>query len=163
MATFKFYNIQLLPVDRKKDSEVGVSGYCKLFESVEKQLETLREEKEKLSSVSAKLIGDMYFSAFSSSIYSYPLENGEQYLIHGYFLKFDDVNTLVDTESGKISYTSSGNNSSRRFQFEFVFDPALHILAIQDTKGLPTRNALIKALKEVLGAHANNLFPYHSL
>ncbi|TFT25546.1 DUF4747 family protein, partial [Proteus mirabilis] len=30
-------------------------------------------------------------------------------------------------------------------------------------KGLPTRNALIKALKEVLGAHANNLFPYHSL
>lgn len=163
MATFKFYNIQLLPVDRKKDSEVGVSGYCKLFESVEKQLETLRKEKEKLSSVSAKLIGDMYFSVFSSSIYSYPLGNGEQYLIHGYFLKFDDVNTLVDTESGKVSYTSSGNNSSRRFQFEFVFDPALHILAIQDTKGLPTRNALISSLKEVLESHANNLFPNHSL
>ncbi|MCL0015887.1 DUF4747 family protein [Providencia rettgeri] len=163
MATFKFYNIQLLPMDRKKDSEVGVTGYCQLFKSVEKQLEGLREEKQKLSSISAKLIGDMFFSTFSASTYSYPAEEGKQYLIHGYFLKFDDVNTLVDTESGKVSYTSPGNNSSRRFQFEYVFDPNLHILAIQDARGLPTRNALIRSLNEVLGYHAIKLFPNHSL
>ncbi|HEI8461866.1 TPA: DUF4747 family protein [Morganella morganii] len=163
MATFKFYNIQLLPMDRKKSSEVGVVGYCRLFSSVEKQLDTLRNEKKKLSSIAASLMGDMYFSAYSSSAYSYPSDGENQYLIHGYFLKFDDVNTLVDTDSGKISYKSVGNTSSRRFQFEYVFDPSLHILAIQDTKGLPTRNALIGALNDVFEYHVNILFPNHSL
>ncbi|EGR0100982.1 DUF4747 family protein [Vibrio vulnificus] len=165
MAYFKFYNIQLLPMDTKKTKEVGVDGYCQLFSAIGEQIAEIRKKGLKLSSIAARMRGEMYFAPFSVSIKEYPSEdkNSPNKLVHGYFLKFDDVNELVDTESGELEYRSKGNTSSKRFQLEFVFDPINHIMAIHDTRGLPTKNPLIAGLTEMLDGYAHRLFPEHNL
>ncbi|ELK2076963.1 DUF4747 family protein [Vibrio alginolyticus] len=165
MAIFKFYNIQLLPLDTSSTDEVGQDGYCKLFNAVEKQIQTVRSKGLKLSSMAVKMRGDMYFAPFSITEKEYANENPEKpnKVIHGYFLKFDDIDTLVDTNSGVLQYRSQGNTSNKRFELEFVFDPITHTLAIQDTRGLPARTPLIDALNNMLGYHAVSLFKEHSL
>lgn len=165
MAIFKFYNIQLLPMDTSKTSEVGVEGYCSLFSAIGTQIAEVRKKGFKLSSIAARMHGEMYFAPFSVTIKDYPSNdaNKPNKLVHGYFLKFDDVDELVDTESGELEYRSDGNTSSKRFQLEFVFDPINHIMAIHDTKGLPSKNPLIAALKDMLDGYAHRLFPEHSL
>lgn len=165
MALFKFYNIQLLPMDTKKTKEVGVEGYCKLFNALGDQIDVVRSKGSKLSSIAAKMRGEMYFAPYSVTIKEYPSDDKlkPNKLVHGYFLKFDDVNELVDTESGKLEYRSRGNTSSKRYELEFVFDPINHILAIHDTKGLPAKNPLISGLVDILDGHAHKLFPEHNL
>ncbi|MCD9474080.1 DUF4747 family protein [Photobacterium phosphoreum] len=162
MAYFKFYNIQLLPMDTVKTSEVGIEGYCQLFEAIGAQIAEVRKQGCKLSSIAIKMRGELYFAPFSVTIKDYPNDNKNK-LIHGYFLKFDDVNELVDTDSGKLEYQSKGNTSSKRFQFEFVFDPNNHIMAIHDTKGLPTKTPLITAFMGLFEQHAHKLYPQHNL
>ncbi|OOE32086.1 hypothetical protein BZG04_15765 [Salinivibrio kushneri] len=129
MAIFKFYNIQLLPVDRQS-SDVGSEGYCKLFKSVADLVDQTRANKDRLSAIGVSMRGGLFFSPFHVEIVEFQGLDASA-LIHGHFLKFDDVNELVDTNSGELEYKSSGNTSSKRFQFEFVFDPVNHIMAIQ--------------------------------
>lgn len=161
MAIFKFYNIQLLPI--KSDiSEVGHSGYCRLFESVKDLIDESKKNRRKLSSIGVKMRGEMFFSPFSVSFYEYDPENNKK-IIYGSFLKFDDVNELVDTNSGQTEYKSKGNTSSKRYNLEFYFDPSTHILAIQDTRGIPTRKPLIAALNDILESHSTLLFNEHNL
>ncbi len=47
MAIYKFYNVQLLPID-KSVTEVGVDGYCRLFEEVGALIEDCKEKRRKL-------------------------------------------------------------------------------------------------------------------
>lgn len=161
MAIYKFYNIQLLPI-KKSIPEVGQEGYCKLFESVNNLIEECKANRTKLSSIAYKMRGEMFFSPFSISINEYDKAKHLR-VIYGSFLKFDDVNVLVDTNSGKTEYKSKGNTSSKRYDLEFFFDPASHTLAIHDTKGLPARTPLIEALKDILNIHATKLYKEHSL
>lgn len=161
MAIYKFYNVQLLPID-KSVSEVGVDGYCRLFEGVKSLILECKEKKRKLSSIATKMRGEMFFAPFSVTLYEYDKTNKKR-IIYGSFLKFDDVNVLVDTNSGETEYRSKGNTSSKRYDLEFFFDPQTHTLAIHDTKGLPARTPLIQALNEILGTHAIHLFKKHSL
>ncbi|PQJ65764.1 DUF4747 domain-containing protein [Vibrio jasicida] len=165
MAYFKFYNIQLLPMDTRRTDEVGVDGYCELFSVLGEQISDVRSRGLKLSSIAARMRGEMYFAPFSITIKDYPSDNSEKpnKLVHGYFLKFDDVNELVDTESGELEFRSEGNTSSKRFKLEFVFDPHNHIMAIHDVRGLPTKNPLINALTDMLDGYAHRLFPEHNL
>ncbi|NGN97869.1 DUF4747 family protein [Grimontia sp. S25] len=165
MAIYKFYNIQLLPVNTKNYHEVGIEGYCELFVAVDELISKVRQNGEKLSSIASKMRGDMYFAPFSVNIENFPSEdkNKPNKFVRGHFLKFDDVNELVDTESGELEYRSHGNTSSKRFSLEFVFDPARHIMAIHDTRGLPSKNPLIEALMDLLDGHATRLFPKHNL
>jgi len=115
-----------------------------------------------LSSIAVKMRGDMFFAPFSVTIYEYDRSQKNR-VIYGSFLKFDDVNVLVDTNSGETEYRSKGNTSSKRYDLEFFFDPQTHTLAIHDTKGLPTRTPFIDALNAILGTHAVRLFKKHSL
>lgn len=161
MAFFKFYNIQLLPINNDI-SEVGDSGYCRLFESVEDLIDEAKIHRRKLSSIGVKMRGEMFFAPFSLSFHEYDKENNKK-IIYGSFLKFDDVNELVDTNSGQTEYRSKGNTSSKRYDLEFYFDPSTHVLAIQDARGLPTRKPLIDALYKILAFHSRNLFENHSL
>ncbi|ALL39891.1 DUF4747 family protein [Serratia marcescens] len=161
MAVFKFYNVQLLPVE-KGGENVGAEGYCRLFESLGALIEECKSKRLRLSSIAVKMRGDMYFSPFSVTVYEYDREDNKK-LVYGSFLKFDDVDILVDTNSGETEYRSKGNTSSRRYDLEFYFDPSRHILAIQDARGLPTRKPLIGALRHLLGGHAIRLFKQHSL
>lgn len=161
MAIFKFYNVQLLPIKNGVE-EVGQDGYCRLFESVQDLIGESKAKSRKLSSIAVKMRGEMYFAPFAVSVFEFDQENGKK-VIYGSFLKFDDVNELVDTNSGATEYRSKGNTSSKRYNLEFYFDPSRHILAIQDTKGTPTRAPLIEALKEILGTHSIKLFKKHNL
>lgn len=161
MAIYKFYNVQLLPI-KKGIKEVGQDGYCRLFESVSDLIEECKYRRFPLSSVAVKMRGDMFFAPFSVTVYEYDKKDNRK-VIYGSFLKFDDVNVLVDTNSGETEYRSKGNTSSKRYDLEFYFDPISHVLAIQDAKGLPTRRPLIEALDEILQAHALHLFDQHSL
>lgn len=163
MAIFKFYNIQLLPIKTETISEVGEDGYCRLFQSLSNQVNSCKENSEKLSSIAYPMRGGMFFAPYSITITSYPSEKGDERLIYGSFLKFDDVNGVVDTNSGELLYKSKGNSSSKRYAFEFVFDPIQHVMAIHQAAGLPTRNPLIEALKSILDVHAVELFKNHSL
>ncbi|OCQ53585.1 hypothetical protein Ppb6_01211 [Photorhabdus australis subsp. thailandensis] len=163
MANYKFYNIQLLPIDSKNVKEVGYEGYCRLFESLNDQIKECGKNKQKLSSIAVSMRGGMFFAPFSVSVHEYPDKDGSKKVIYGSFLKFDDVNELVDTNSGETEYRSKGNTSSKRFNLEFVFDPYAHILAIHETKGLPTRKPLILALKKILDSHAKKYFKNHNL
>ncbi|MEK2130796.1 hypothetical protein WOB94_18995 [Vibrio parahaemolyticus] len=85
MAYFKFYNIQLLPMDTKKTAEVGVDGYCRLFGAIGDQIAKIRKKGLKLSSIAARMRGEMYFAPFSVSIKEYPSEdkNNPNKLVHG--------------------------------------------------------------------------------
>lgn len=163
MAIYKFYNIQLLPIDTKKIPEVGEDGYCKLFDFLSKQIHDYKENNYKISSIAISMRGDMLFAPFSVSTFEVPVEKGSGRIIYGSFLKFDDINELFDTNSGETEYVSKGNTSSKRFDLGFVFDPQHHVMAIHDTKGLPTRAPLIKALKEILDVHAQKHFKNYSL
>ncbi len=165
MAIFKFYNIQLLPIDTKHIDEVGAEGYCQLFNSLGNQAKTARVEGKKLTSIAISMRGEMYFSPFSLETKEYASEDPSKpnKIIHGYFLRFDDIDELFDTNSGKSEYRSQGNTSSKRYSLEFVFDPICHVIAIRDTKGLPTRAPLIDALERILEPHAHRLFQSHSL
>ncbi|MEX0447819.1 DUF4747 family protein [Xenorhabdus sp. SGI246] len=163
MAIYKFYNVQLLPIEHQTVNEVGSEGYCRLFEAMNTQIHENREKRLKFSSIAAPMKGGMFFAPFSVSFYEYPDDNGYRKIIYGSFLKFDNVNELVDTNSGETEYRSQGNTSSKRFDLEFVFDPYTHTLAIHKTKGLPTRNPLISALEEILNVYAVDIFKSHSL
>ncbi|MGF6189583.1 DUF4747 family protein [Serratia sp. 2723] len=162
MAIYKFYNIQLLPIESNV-SEVGEGGYCRLFESIGELINECKVKNLKLSSIAVSMRGDMFFAPFDVTTYEYPGLDEEKKLIYGSFLKFDDVNELVDTSSGETEYISKGNTSSKRFNLEFVFDPCTHILAIHDTKGIPTRKPLIAALTKILDSHAKKIFKLHNL
>lgn len=162
MAIYKFYNIQLLPVE-KDVKEVGHEGYSRLFKSVGDLVKTCKDNQHKLSSIAVAMRGDMFFAPFSVTEFEYPGLDNNKSVIYGSFLKFDDVNELVDTNSGETEFKSKGNTSSKRFNLEFVFDPYTHVLAINDARGLPTRKPLITALRQILDTHAVNLFKSHSL
>ncbi|MDW6094071.1 DUF4747 family protein [Vibrio rhizosphaerae] len=164
MAIYKFYNIQLLPIDTKTE-EVGVEGYCRLFEELGNQIREMWRSKHGLPSIAIRMRGDMYFAPYSVSIKEYPSDDSSapNKAVYGSFLKFDDIDALYNTQNGNLEYQSQGNTSSKRFEFEFVFDPIKHVLAIHDAKGLPTRNPLIGALKGVLERHTTLHFKMHSL
>lgn len=165
MAMFKFYNVQLLPMDSATTSEVGHDGYCRLFKALESQIAYVRANGLKLSSIAVQMRGEMYFAPFSVNDREYASDDPSKpnKIIHGYFLKFDDIDTLVDTNSGDLLYKSKGNTSNKRFELEFVFDPVTHTLALQDARGLPTRRPLIDALNEMLSRHVTQLFKEYSL
>ncbi|WP_447879266.1 DUF4747 family protein [Serratia fonticola] len=162
MAIYKFYNIQLLPIETGV-KEVGHEGYCRLFQSVSDLVKECKEKRYKLSSIAVSMRGDMFFAPFDVTIFEYPGLEENKTIIYGSFLKFDDVNELVDTNSGETEFKSKGNTSSKRFNLEFVFDPYTHMLAINDVRGLPTRRPLITALKQILDSHAVTLFEKHCL
>lgn len=164
MAVFKFYNIQLLPTNNNEVKEVGSNGYCKLFAALQSSLNETKEKKYPLSAIAAPMQRDMFFAPYSIDIKEYPgKKDKKNRIVHGYFLKFDNVNELFDIDSGKSEYKSKGNTSSKRYSLEFVFDPKNHILAINDIKGLPSRTPLIKALEDLFSGHAHRLFPKHGL
>ncbi len=43
MASFRLYNIQLLPLDTSRTPEVGITGYQQLFSALSEALETAPE------------------------------------------------------------------------------------------------------------------------
>jgi hypothetical protein len=92
MANFKYFNIQLLPLDRKHGN-IGPEGYRKLFDALRKEIKSALRSK-RLPEVAAPLSRDMYFSPFRVDVF--------QDDSRGQFLKFDHVSALQDIYTGEV-------------------------------------------------------------
>lgn len=68
---------------------------------------------------------------------------------YGKFIKFDDALDISDSLTGEQQYKAKSTDSSKRYEFMFVFDYERHILAVQDKRGLPTKNTLVKCIRGV--------------
>ncbi|WP_426763301.1 DUF4747 family protein [Hafnia paralvei] len=158
MAIYKFYNIQVLPLDTTSNKNIGEGGYVKVFERLSREAKKARTGK-RLTSMASKLKGQMYFCPFEITV----RKNIDMNIIYGTFLKFDNVDSLVDTESGDLIVKTKGNSSSKRYEFSFIFDPKLHIMAINDIAGLPTRAPLIKALEDIIELGLDEEFSEYTL
>lgn len=153
MATFKFYNMQLLPFS-DKDKMVGIEGYEKLFKELDKDVESSVNEKS-LKVISFPLVNDFFISPVRVSFF--------EKVAYGRIIKYDQVNSVFDTLNDKETYVATGGESSKKYVFRYAFDFERHILAIEDAKGLPSTAILIEFLSFVFERYRLSLYPNYSL
>lgn len=154
MPQFKYYNVQLLPLNTKTTGNVGVEGYRELFRAVGESVRTAIKEKQ-LESIAAPLRNDMYFVPFRVNI-------GTEFAC-GEFLKFNHIDALRDLYTGDEVQRVGHGVTNKRYSFDFAFDFKRHILAIARAKGLPTANPLIEAIDTIVTDRASALFPQHTV
>lgn len=153
MPSFKYYNIQVLPLD-KKVPMIGSVGYKKIFESLKKTVDSAIEAKE-IRSISHELRNDFFIAPVEVVI--------TEDIAYGSIMKYDEVTTVFGTLDNKEKYVSSGGDSSKKYIYRFIFDFAKHILAIELAKGLPSSNVFIEALETSLHFHKEQIFPAYTL
>lgn len=151
MSTFKYYNIQILPLNIEGEM-IGAKGYRSVFQSL-KELVTSTIEKKSTYEISHELRNDFFIAPINVNI--------KDDIAYGVIMKFDQVIKVFGTLDDEEKFTSKGGDSSKKYKFRFVFDFDKHILAIENNKGLPTANVLQDILKDILKEHANNLYPEH--
>lgn len=154
MGWFKYYNIQLLPLDSGKTGMVGVDGYRKLLLGLRESLSKARRRKN-LESIAAPLRNDMFIVPFQVYV------NGESDAASGRFLKFNHIDALRDLFTGEETQKVGRGITNKRFEFEFVFDFRSHIMAIADKTSLPSSAPLCKALTLLFADQAKDLFAEH--
>ena len=99
-------------------------------------------KRDELFKVAADLRNHFHFA---------PIEvNFNEVLISGKFIKYDKVDIVIETLSRQEKYAATGIESSKVFEYRFVFDPKTHVLAIEDGTSLPSATPLIKALTQIL-------------
>lgn len=157
MASFRLYNIQLLPLDTAKTPEVGVVGYQRLFKLLH-EASTKAHESKTLIESSYPLPHDTYFAPFT-------VVAGEKYA-HGKWVKFQKAEAVVDLYTNKSLFTADKADAavSNNYLFRFVFDYEAHRLAVEELGGkLPSAGSLLKALHSLLKPIADENFPEHVL
>lgn len=157
MASFRLYNIQLLPLDTAKTPEVGVVGYRRLFKLLN-EASTKAHKSKTLIENSYPLPHDTYFAPFT-------VVAGEKYA-HGKWVKFQKAETVVDLYTNKSLFTADKTDAavSNNYLFRFVFDYEAHRLAVEELGGkLPSAGSLLKALTVLLKPIADENFPEHVL
>ncbi len=137
MASFKFYNIQILPLD-KNDKMIGADGYKAVFSSLKLKVDEYLRKKN-LFGISHNLRNDFFFAPESMTI--------RDDIAYGTIMKYDNVEKVFGTLDDEEKYVSSGGDSSKKYLFRFVFDFNKHILAIEKGKGLPSVHVLTEAWK----------------
>jgi hypothetical protein len=157
MATFRQYNIQLLPLNTKTTNEVGKDGYKKLFELLKKETTTAYQNKEMAEKAKA-LLNDSYICPFLVHI-----ENDFSY---GKFLKYHMAETVTEFYSQERLFEAPAGTTavSNQVLFRFVFDYEFHRFAIEEISGkLPGVEIMLKTLKHFLDNIAQVNFPNHVL
>ena len=157
MASFRLYNIQLLPLDTSRTPEVGVSGYKRLFEELEALRKTAHTTKT-LIEYSYKLPHDTYFSAFTI----FPRAK----FAEGKWVKYQKAESVVDLYTNKSLFTAAEGDApvSNTHLFRFLFDYEAHRLAVEELGGkLPSPGTLQKALVKLFEPVAQSHFPEHTL
>jgi len=135
MATFKYYNIKLLPI-ANNSKEVGSSGYKKLFGEYKKIIDAAASGR-RFHSISHGLMNDYRFVGLQVLI--------RDEFAHGKLIKYHHSESLTDIYGSNINQAIPPNLSAKIYEFEFAFDFEQHKLAIQQEK-LPSRNQLISAI-----------------
>lgn len=157
MASFRLYNIQLLPLDTSTTPEVGVIGYRKLFMQLREASKAARQAKTLIEN-SFKLPHDTYFAPFT-------IDPGEKFT-QGTWVKFQRAETVVDLYTNESLFTAGKGNAavSNNHYFRFVFDYDIHRIGIEELNGkLPSSMSLLKALTSILQPIADQNFPEHTL
>lgn len=140
MATFKFYNVELLPRDSKQIDPAGQRGYRTLLRSVS-DLSSQAIKDRALPRISASLRNEMLFAPFSVNI--------EQSYAWGKFVRFSDADSIKDLYTGAVEYDLKPYQTSHRDEFFFLFDYQRHTLVVQDKPRLPSRRPLELALHSI--------------
>ncbi len=157
MASFRLYNIQLLPLDTSKTPEVGIAGYKKLFEQFESERKTAHQTRTLVES-SYKLPHDTYFAPFTV----FPREK----FAEGKLVKYQTAEAVIDLYTSKSLFTAADGDApvSNTHLFRFLFDYEAHRLAVEELGGkLPSVGSLQKALVSLLQPIADAHFPEHTL
>lgn len=154
MAVFKYYNIQLLPLDSGVISEVGEIGYKNIFERLKKKLSHAKSNKE-IELVSSSLANNYYLCPFSVDI--------EESFAFGKFIKFQKVEKVSNLYTGADEFEGGEGSVSKSYEFLFAYDYTNHTLAIQKKAGLPSANPLIECLDKIFTPVCDELFPEHTL
>lgn len=98
MASFRLYNIQLLPLDTNRTPEVGVTGYKKLLEELEEVRKAAHATKT-LVEYSYQLPNDTYFAAFTI----FPRAK----FAEGRLVKYQKAESVVDLYTNKSLFTAA--------------------------------------------------------
>lgn len=157
MASFRLYNIQLLPLDTSRTPEVGVAGYKKLFEELEVARKAAHTTKTLVES-SYKLPHDTYFAAFTI----FPRAK----FAEGKWVKYQKAESVVDLYTNKTLFTAAEGDApvSNNYLFRFLFDYEAHRLAVEELGGkLPSSGTMQKAFLGLLEPVAQAHFPEHTL
>ena len=155
MATFKYYNLQVLPLDGKEENLIGSDGYKKIFSSYSEVVNKAFRER-KLPTISHDLMNDMQFS-FKK------IEIKDQYA-QGKLIKFDHIDRLVEVYTNDELYENKSEQSiasSKRVEFDFVFDFKKHILAVEAKQGLPSTKVLIESILSLLASTVTDEYASH--
>ncbi|HGA3039202.1 TPA: DUF4747 family protein [Serratia marcescens] len=149
MATYKYYNIQVLPLT-KKQKAIGAVGYTELFNNLNEKLQDVLSSQGDLRSIAVPLRNDFFFSPYEINV--------REDMIYGKFLKFDKVDVVRKTISRVQTYAAGFGESSKIYEYRFVFDPVIHILAIEDSPSLPSANVLFVIFNELFKEARNELY-----
>lgn len=155
MATFKYYNLQVLPLDGQEKNLIGPNGYKEVFSSYSQVVNKAFRER-KLSTISYNLTNDMQFS-FKR------IEVKEQYA-QGKLIKFDHIDKLIEVYTNEELYENKNKQSiasSKRVEFDFVFDFDKHILAVEAKSGLPSQAVLIDSIQALLAKTVSESYSSH--
>ncbi|MEN4542794.1 DUF4747 family protein [Pantoea agglomerans] len=155
MASFIFFNIQLLP--NESSAEVGVRGYKKLFQHLKERNISEIRSKNHLS----------YHFNFGKNSYIGPYEfYPEPGGVNGNFIKYNETDDVTELLTDKLLFERSKQRSavSGKKKIPFIFDAKDHILAI-DQNAAPSNNyqKLTELLTYFLQEIATKEFPNHSL
>lgn len=157
MASFRLFNIQLLPLDTAKTPEVGVEGYQRLFATLKENIESAQRLKT-LADQSYKLPHDTHFAPF--------VVHADKGFAHGKWVKYQRAEAVVDLYTNESLYTAGEGVAavSNNHYFQFVFDYVTHRFAIEELQGkLPSSASVVKALDSTLRPVADQAFPEHVL
>jgi len=85
MATYKYYNIQMLPLTNSKKN-IGKEGYIKLFQHLGDKLRKVLSSEGDLRNIAVPLRNDFFFAPYEI--------NAREDMVYGRFLKFDKVDVV---------------------------------------------------------------------
>lgn len=157
MASFRLYNVQLLPLDTNRTPEVGVTGYKKLFEELERVRQATHAAKTLVES-SYQLANDTYFAAYTI----FPRAS----FAEGKWVKYQKAESVIDLYTNRSLFTAAEGDApvSNTYGFRFLFDYEAHRLAVEELGGkLPSPGTLQKAIFKLLEPIAQAHFPEHTL
>jgi hypothetical protein len=120
MASFRLYNIQLLPLDTARTPEVGVAGYKKLFEHLGAAIKAAHGAKTLVES-SFKLPHDTYFAPFTVQ--------ARATFAEGKWVKYQKAESVVDLYTNKNLFTAADGDAPVSNTYLFRFSSTLkHIV-----------------------------------
>jgi hypothetical protein len=151
MASFRQYNIQLLPSNDLVPEEVGIEGYRSLFEQLSYGVKERRQKRELLP-YSFELIHDTYICPFEVGT--------EGSYGQGCFIRFHKAETVQDLYTNEELFTATDGSApvSNSFRLRFIFDYAMHTLAIEEQGGklpapLKFESVLLHFLNPIAKSH----------